>query len=167
MLQGRSPCGSPGSCHWLPNKHDLTATFLISNRQFDGYSPEPDGLISIKLSPEFPVIRRILARSSCPESPQAEDSCADTRAPSAPGGVSRLTDHPLGSCGSLCPPSPPPKPDCGITSTRPRGGFGWGVAPHRRPIAQCSRDKSTMHGNIEVLGPRRNSFFGTASPERS
>lgn len=75
MLKGRSPCGSPGSCHLPPSKHDLTATFLILNRQFGRYSPEPDGLISIKLSPDFPVIRRILACSSSSDSPQAEDSC--------------------------------------------------------------------------------------------
>lgn len=37
---------------------------------------------------------------------------------------------------------PPPKPDCCITSTRPRGTLGWGVAPRRRPIAECSRDRA-------------------------
>lgn len=133
-----------GSCHSVLSKHDLTATFLILNRQFGRYSPELDGLISIKLSPDFPVIRRILAGSSCSESPQAEDSRAGTRAPSAPGGVS------LPANGSACSAAaalsallpPPPEPDCCITSPRPRGRFGRGVAPHRRPIAECSRDRA-------------------------
>lgn len=48
-----------------------------------------------------------------------------------PGGVSQLMDQPAGLPALL----PPPTADRCITSTRRRGSSGWGVAPHRRPIA--------------------------------
>lgn len=101
-----------------PNASAARRRNLIAIQYFDfkktvffDYSPESDGLISIKLSPpDFPVIRSILACSQVvlkhPKISPGRRFLSGHRGSVRPRSVSRLMDQPAWQPRVICPPSP-------------------------------------------------------------